>query len=81
MSPQKRKKFDRCIVVKFGGSSLANKSKIDIAAKAVAKESSKGTRIVVVVSAIGKTTDFLLDTAKQAYRGKMSAGYSFMANM
>ena len=72
MSPQKRKKFDRCIVVKFGGSSLANKSKIDSAAKAVAKEVSNGTRIVVVVSAIGKTTDFLLDTTKQACRGKIS---------
>lgn len=62
----KRKDFDRCVVVKFGGSSLANESKIASAAKAVAKEVMKGTRVVVVVSAIGKTTDFLLDTAKQA---------------
>ena len=72
MSPQKRKKLDRCIVVKFGGSSLANKTKIDSAAKAVAKEVSKGTRIAVVVSSIGKTTDFLLDTAKQASRDKIT---------
>jgi aspartate kinase len=72
MSSQKRKKLDRCIVVKFGGSSLANKTKIDSAAKAVAKEVSKGTRIAVVVSAIGKTTDFLLDTTKQASRDKIT---------
>ncbi|MCS7125205.1 MAG: aspartate kinase [Candidatus Bathyarchaeota archaeon] len=53
-------------VVKFGGSSLANGEKISNAVKAVAKELGKGAKIAVVVSAMGKTTDFLLETIKEA---------------
>jgi aspartate kinase len=52
--------------VKFGGSSLADGNKISKAVKAVMKEMQKGTKIVVVVSALGKTTDFLLNVTKQA---------------
>jgi aspartate kinase len=54
------------LVVKFGGSSLANGEKISNAVKAVIKELSKGSRIAVVVSAMGKTTDFLLEAIKEA---------------
>jgi aspartate kinase len=52
--------------VKFGGSSLADGNKISKAVKAITKKLREGTKIVVVVSALGKTTDFLLDTVKQA---------------
>jgi aspartate kinase len=38
---------------------------------AVAKEAEKGTRIAVVVSAMGKTTDVLLSAAKNASNGKV----------
>jgi len=69
---EKKECFDRCIVVKFGGSSLADESKISRAAKAVAKETAKGTRLVVVVSAMGKTTDFLMETSKRACGGSAS---------
>lgn len=55
-----------CVVAKFGGSSLADGNKISRAVKAVTKKLQKGTSVVVVVSAMGKTTDFLLDVAKQA---------------
>ncbi|MEM3463880.1 MAG: aspartate kinase, partial [Candidatus Bathyarchaeia archaeon] len=55
-----------CLVVKFGGSSLANGEKIANAVRAVVKELERGAKVVVVVSAIGKTTDFLLDVAKEA---------------
>lgn len=48
------------IVVKFGGSSLADKDRIAQAAKLISKESRKGTKLVVVVSAIGKMTDQLI---------------------
>lgn len=58
--------------MKFGGSSLADESKLGKAARAVAKEAAKHTRIVVVVSAMGKTTDFLVETAKQACEGRIS---------
>ncbi|MEM2972259.1 MAG: aspartate kinase [Candidatus Bathyarchaeia archaeon] len=55
-----------CVVAKFGGSSLADGNKISRAVKAVMKKLQTGTSVVVVVSAMGKTTDFLLDVAKQA---------------
>ena len=48
------------VVVKFGGSSLANRERIEHAAQLVSTESRKGTKIVVVVSAIGKMTDQLI---------------------
>ena len=50
----------RKIVVKFGGSSLADKDRISKAARLISKEIAKGTKLVVVVSAMGKTTDQLL---------------------
>lgn len=49
------------LVVKFGGSSLANSRLINRAAETVAREYSKGVRVVVVVSAVGKTTDSLIN--------------------
>ncbi|MGB9959252.1 MAG: aspartate kinase [Candidatus Bathyarchaeales archaeon] len=59
------------IVVKYGGASLADSERIQMAAKAVAKEAAKGTRIAVVVSAMGKATDHLLNTVKNASGGKI----------
>jgi aspartate kinase len=59
------------IVVKFGGSSLANHEKLAKAVAAVANEASKGTKIVVVVSAMGKTTDLLMSTVKNTSNGKL----------
>ena len=47
------------IVKKFGGSSLSNKDKIKKAAKIVKKEVLLGNKVIVVVSALGKTTDKL----------------------
>lgn len=55
-----------CLVVKFGGKSLADAPRIIRAAEAVAKEKAKGTKIAVVVSAMGRTTDNLLETVTQA---------------
>ncbi|MEM3702853.1 MAG: aspartate kinase [Candidatus Bathyarchaeia archaeon] len=65
MSESKNDVFGCPVVVKFGGSSLANGEKISNAVKAVVKELQKGTRIAVVVSALGKTTDFLLDITNE----------------
>jgi aspartate kinase len=59
------------IVVKFGGSSLADHEKLSKAVDAVAKEAAKGTRIAVVVSAMGKTTDLLMNTMKNTANGKL----------
>jgi len=59
------------IVVKFGGSSLADHERLLKAVMAVVNESKKGTKIAVVVSAMGKTTDMLLTTAKNTSNGKL----------
>ena len=67
----KSEKSGKKIVVKFGGSSLADHEKLAKAVAAVANEAAKGTRIVVVVSAMGKTTDFLMSTVKNTSNGKL----------
>ncbi|MDI6751356.1 MAG: aspartate kinase [bacterium] len=52
------------IVQKFGGSSVANPERIKNVAKRVAKRSEKD-QLVVVVSALGDTTDKLIELAHQ----------------
>jgi aspartate kinase len=59
------------IVVKYGGASLADHERILKAVTAVAKEAKKDTKIAVIVSAMGKTTDQLLTAAKNASNGKI----------
>ena len=59
------------IVVKFGGSSLADHERLLKAVVAVVNEANKGTRVAVVVSAMGKTTDLLMNTAKNTSNGKL----------
>ena len=52
------------IVLKFGGSSVADNEKLKVVAKKIIKLYEKENRIVVVVSAQGKTTDNLIKEAK-----------------
>ena len=52
------------IVKKFGGSSVANKERIYNVARRCAEEYRKGNQVVVVLSAMGDTTDDLLAMAK-----------------
>lgn len=51
------------IVQKFGGSSVANPERLKKVAKRVAETRDKGWNVVVVVSAMGDTTDEILDLA------------------
>lgn len=51
------------IVLKFGGSSLADVEKIYAAAKRIKKEHDQGHQVVAVVSAQGDTTDILIEKA------------------
>ena len=67
----KNEKSSKKIVVKFGGSSLSDHERLSRAVAAVANEAKKGTRIAVVVSAMGKTTDVLMSTAKNSSNGKL----------
>ena len=53
------------IVQKFGGTSVADIEKIKNVANAVIKERDAGNDVVVVVSAMGHTTDYLVKMAKE----------------
>ncbi|MGE5533637.1 MAG: aspartate kinase [Bacillota bacterium] len=63
---------NQTIVVKFGGSSLSDHERLLKSVMAVVDESRKGTKIAVVVSAMGKTTDVLMTTAKNTSNGKLA---------
>ncbi len=54
----------RIIVQKFGGTSVADTEKIKNVAKTVINEKKNGNNVVVVVSAMGHTTDYLVKMAK-----------------
>ena len=53
------------IVQKYGGSSVANADKIRNVARRVSESYKKGNKVVVVVSAMGDTTDDLIELANQ----------------
>ncbi|MDD5512899.1 MAG: aspartate kinase, partial [Candidatus Omnitrophica bacterium] len=53
----------RLIVQKFGGSSVANVERIQKVAQRVTEYKKKGYDLVVVVSALGDTTDELIELA------------------
>ena len=54
------------IVAKFGGTSVGNGSRIKKAAQSVVNEYMKGNQVVVVVSAVNKTTDDLIGLSNEA---------------
>ncbi|MBF0253351.1 MAG: aspartate kinase [Candidatus Omnitrophica bacterium] len=60
-----KKKTKKIIVQKFGGTSVANPEKIKGVARKVAKAKDDGYDVVVVVSALGKTTDELVKLAAE----------------
>ncbi len=53
------------IVKKFGGTSVGDKDRIFNVARRCIEDYKKGNQIVVVLSAMGKTTDILLDQARE----------------
>ncbi len=52
------------IVQKYGGSSLADKNKLQAAAQRVSQLARQGVQVIVVVSAQGDTTDELIEKAR-----------------
>lgn len=52
------------IVQKFGGTSVADTDKIKNVASAVIREKKNGNDVIVVVSAMGHTTDYLVKMAR-----------------
>jgi aspartate kinase len=63
----------RKVVVKFGGTSVGDGQRIRLAANSVYEESKRGSQIVVVVSAMGHTTDEIIEVARVSTGGKLSA--------
>ena len=53
------------IVKKFGGTSVGDQERIMNVARRCAEEYSRGNDVVLVLSAMGKTTDILLKTARE----------------
>ena len=53
------------IVQKFGGSSVENTERLKLVTEKIIKEKEKGNKVVVVVSAQGKTTDKLITEEKE----------------
>jgi aspartate kinase len=60
---------NKTIVMKFGGSSVANAEKIDNVCKRIISAKKKIGNVVVTVSAMGKTTDQLIELAKSVTSG------------
>lgn len=57
--------MEKVVVQKFGGTSVADTDKIKKVANAVIREKELGNNVVVVVSAMGHTTDYLIKMAKE----------------
>lgn len=57
------------IVMKFGGSSVGDAERMKRVANRVVERQREGHQCVVVVSAMGDTTDDLIDLSKQIYTG------------
>jgi aspartate kinase len=53
------------IVQKFGGTSVADAEKLRVAARRAIRAQQDGNQVVMVVSAMGKQTDVLVDLARQ----------------
>lgn len=58
------------VVMKFGGTSVADAEKIRRAAKRALRSQKRGHQVVMVVSAMGKSTDNLENLATQVMKGK-----------
>ena len=56
--------MEKLLVQKFGGTSLADASCIEVVADIIAKTVSEGNKVAVVLSAMGEETDRLIDLAK-----------------
>ena len=60
--------MNNIIVQKYGGSSVANIDKIKKVAKKIVQKAKEGNKIVIVVSAMGNTTDELIKMAQKIAR-------------
>ncbi|MBM3957305.1 MAG: aspartate kinase, partial [Gemmatimonadetes bacterium] len=69
----RRRKAARTVVVqKYGGSSLADADRIRAVARRICERAQKGAAVVVVVSAVGDTTDRLISLARSVVGADVS---------
>ena len=66
------------VVQKFGGTSVADSDRIRAVADHVARTRRQGTQVVVVVSAMGKTTDQLIRLADEVSRTQPGREYDML---
>ncbi|HBY57262.1 MAG TPA: aspartate kinase [Candidatus Atribacteria bacterium] len=59
------------LVVKFGGTSVQNPERIKKAAQSIIQQAEKGDEVVVVVSAMGNTTDILTSLLKDSAKDRI----------
>ena len=59
------KRKNKLVVMKFGGTSVATPERIKIVARHIKKRKEKGEKIIVVVSAMGKETDRIIEMIKE----------------
>ncbi len=62
---EKKRKDKNLVVQKYGGSSVADRRSIERVAERVISSAKRGKKIIVVVSAMGKSTDELISLAKK----------------
>jgi aspartate kinase len=55
------------IVQKYGGTSVGSAERIKAVAQRISRSTREGSRVVAVVSAMGDTTDELIELAKQIH--------------
>lgn len=65
LSSTEKRKTQRLIVQKYGGATLADPEKIKAVASRLSALAKEGTQIVAVVSAMGKTTNQLIELASK----------------
>ena len=53
------------VVMKFGGSSVGDTERMKRVAKRITEKKAEGNQVIVVVSAMGDTTDDLIDLANE----------------
>src|SRR5436190_8602206 len=62
---QTAREAPQLVVMKFGGTSVADPERIKRAARRIVRAKEEGSSVVAVLSARGKTTDELIDMAKE----------------
>ena len=59
----------KCLVMKFGGTSLGNEERIKSVSEKIIKKVSAKLRVIVVVSAMAGTTNSIVNKTEKLIRG------------